>query len=219
MSTTVFNGKKVNFSKLQAFGFGEENGIYKYQKQLPNAPLLLNVVVDSKGEVEASIIDPNFEEPYTLHLVKGAMGNFVAEVREVYEESLQEIAAKCFDGTSTSLVSDVVAYVKDTYGDELEYLWENSQSGIWRRMDNRKWYGALLQVSARKLGIPSDEIWEIIDLRIKKGEVEALIDNEYYFPGYHMNKKSWYTMVLDGRVSLEEVCRRIDESYVLALKK
>lgn len=215
----MFNGKKVNFSKLQAFGFREEKGIYKYQRLLPSSQLFLNVVVDAKGKVEASVIDPNFEEPYTLHLVKGAIGNFVAEVREEYEEALQEIAEKCFEGTSTSQVSDVVAYVRATYGDELEYLWENSQSGVWRRKDNRKWYGALLQVSARKLGVPSDEKWEIIDLRIKKGEVEALVDNEYYFPGYHMNKNSWYTLVLDGRVGLEEICKRIDESYVLAQKK
>ena len=28
-----------------------------------------------------------------------------------------------------------------------------------------------------------------------------------------MNKKHWYTVILDGSVPFEEICRRIDESY------
>ena len=37
-------------------------------------------------------------------------------------------------------------------------------------------------------------------------------------PGWHMNKKNWYTIILDGRIQTEEVCTRIDESYRLAKK-
>ena len=37
-------------------------------------------------------------------------------------------------------------------------------------------------------------------------------------PGYHMNKKHWYTILLDDSVPLEEICRRIDRSYLLAVK-
>lgn len=81
---------------------------------------------------------------------------------------------------------------------------------------HKKWYGALLTISKRKLGIPSDEIMEIIEFRIQPDELEALIDNEVYFPGYHMNKKHWYTIILDNSVSMEEIINRIEESYLLA---
>ena len=37
-------------------------------------------------------------------------------------------------------------------------------------------------------------------------------------PAYHMNKKHWYTMILDGSVERRELFRRIDESYRLAVK-
>lgn len=40
--------------------------------------------------------------------------------------------------------------------------------------------------------------------------------NEQYYPGWHMNKKHWYTIILDGSVSLEQICRKIDESYLLS---
>ena len=33
-----------------------------------------------------------------------------------------------------------------------------------------------------------------------------------------MNKKHWYTILLDDSVPLEEICRRIDRSYLLAVK-
>ncbi|MGN1104647.1 MAG: MmcQ/YjbR family DNA-binding protein, partial [Candidatus Coproplasma sp.] len=41
---------------------------------------------------------------------------------------------------------------------------------------------------------------------------------ENYYPGWHMNKKSWYTLVLDGSVSDDEITERIKESYALAKK-
>lgn len=47
---------------------------------------------------------------------------------------------------------------------------------------------------------------------------ENILDGVKYLPGYHMNKKSWYTIVLDNSVLTGEICQRIDESYSLALK-
>ncbi len=34
-----------------------------------------------------------------------------------------------------------------------------------------------------------------------------------------MNKKTWYTVILDGSVSTADICRRIDDSYALAKKQ
>ena len=50
----------------------------------------------------------------------------------------------------------------------------------------------------------------------KPEQMNAMIDKKRYFPGWHMNKKHWYTIILDGSVSTEEICSRIDESYRLA---
>ena len=47
-------------------------------------------------------------------------------------------------------------------------------------------------------------------------EIEKLIDNKRYFPAYHMNKKYWCTICLDGTVELEEIYKLIDISYELA---
>jgi predicted DNA-binding protein (MmcQ/YjbR family) len=38
-------------------------------------------------------------------------------------------------------------------------------------------------------------------------------------PGYHMNKKHWNTVTLDGSVPENEIRRMIDNSYFLVVKK
>mgnify|MGYP003622280154 CR=1 FL=1 len=66
-------------------------------------------------------------------------------------------------------------------------------------------------------GLKEEGIVEIIDLRIKPENLAELIDNQMYFPGYHMNKKHWFTICLDGSVPLEEIFRHIDSSYIPAV--
>lgn len=113
----------------------------------------------------------------------------------------------------------VISHVYQTYGDELEFLWPKfPNNAIWRRKDSGKWYAALLVVSKKKLGIDSDDIAEIINLRMDPEMLIFLVDNKKYYPGYHMNKRHWCTIILDGSVPLEEIYARIDESFVLARK-
>ncbi len=47
--------------------------------------------------------------------------------------------------------------------------------------------------------------------------MEMLLLNDDYYPGWHMNKKNWYTIILDGSVATEDICKHIDESYRLAI--
>lgn len=111
----------------------------------------------------------------------------------------------------------VIAYAREKYQDELQFLWQRfPKNAILRRKDNAKWYAALLVLDKRKLGLDEDGVVDIIDLRGDPGAIRALVDGERYFPGFHMNKKHWYTMCLDGSVPVKDVLVRIDESYSLA---
>lgn len=99
--------------------------------------------------------------------------------------------------------------------DEFEFLWEKSNNAIVRHKENNKWYAALLMVSKNKLGLDSDEVVDIIDLKMLPEDIEEIVDNENYFLGYHMNKKHWITIILDGRVKIEKIYEFIDISYHL----
>ena len=181
----------------------------------------MTVFVTKTGEISTKLLDPDSGEEYVLHRDPLAKGAFVGKIRMEYGRILELIANKCFENDvfQSDYAHKVIRYVRQTYGDELEFLWERfPDNAIFRRKDTGKWYGALLVLSRRKLGLASDDLVDILDLRIKSGEIETLVDKEKFFPGYHMNKKHWFTVCLDGSVPMEEIFRRIDDSYLLAKK-
>lgn len=213
--------KKVNFKKLLAFGFEIYGDAYTYTALLPESGFLMHVKISEQGEVFAEVLDPTTDEPYTLHLLENASGSFVGGIRQDYKNVLSHIAENCFDVDvfKSSQTCELIEFVRKTYNDELEFLWKKSPSNaVWRRKDTKKWYGAVLTVSRKKLGFQLEETVEVVDLRIAPEELKELVDGKKYFPGYHMNKKRWLTIVLDGSVSTDEICTRIDKSYSLAVK-
>lgn len=217
----LFKFKKADFGKLTVYGFKRAGGNFIMTKRLSGCGFLLTVTVNNLGQIFSEVIDDNLSEPYTLHLIDGASGGFVGQVRTDYENALKEIAEQCFDVEifKNDCTKELIAAVKDFYGDELEFLWEKfSGNAVWRRKDNKKWYAAVLSVSKRKLGFDSDEIAEVIDLRIQPEKLEDLIDNKNYFPAYHMNKKHWFTIILDGSVPSDVIFDYLKDSYDLAKK-
>lgn len=219
---TIFKNKKPDFAKLEKFGFVKSNNEWQYHTKIADEQLCLHVVITDDGKITAKITDVDFDEEYTLHLSSAAEGKFVGLVRSAYEETLRQIADICFvtEVFRQKQTKALIAYVRQTYGDELEYLWPKfTDNAVWRRKDTQKWYAVILTVARNKLGLDGDEPVEVIDLRIDKQELQALIDNKKYFAGYHMNKRSWLTICLDGSVDLSEIKQRLDESYRLAAKK
>jgi len=143
-------------------------------------------------------------------------------VRALYENALKEIAETCFDQAvfKSLLTGDVIAYARDTFGEEPEFLWERyPDNAVLRRKDNRKWYAALLTVAGNKVGLASDDIVTIADLRADENDVPELIKRRGFAPAWHMNKKHWFTVLLDGSVELSEIIGLLVKSRELAAKK
>ena len=222
MVDELFKDRKPNIQKLLSFGFAEQNDIFSYSENLADGQFKMIVSISRAGTVNAAVWDCKSDDQYVLHRVPGAHGSFVGRIRSEYEALLLQIAENCFDKTvfKSEYAKALIRYVRDTYRDELEYLWKKfPNNAIWRRKDNAKWYAALLTVSKEKLGMTGTENTEIIDLRAEPETLVSLIDGQKYFPGYHMNKKHWFTICLDGSVPLDEIFRRLDTSYQIASKK
>lgn len=181
----------------------------------------MNVMITGDGRVTVCLIDTDSVEEYVLVHTPCTGGAFVGAAIQACEEKLEAIAEACFDyGVfGSEQAKKIIAYAEKTYGSTPEFLWTRfPNNAVLRRSDVGKWYAALLTVAKEKLGLEGTQTAEIIDLRALPEEVERLVDGEKYFPGYHMNKKHWYTICLNGSVSTEEICRRIDSSYLLAKK-
>lgn len=215
----IFRYYKPNGAKLLEYGFTRSGDVYYYSTGIIDGQFTLNVKV-TDFDVDAEVIDIATDEPYTLFLADGAIGSFVGTVRTAYENIMSDIADNCFDKFifKSEYAQKIIEYVTEAYGDELEFLWEKfSDNAVWRRKDNKKWYGAMLKVSKSKLGLPSEQKIEIIDLRADAETINA-IDGKTIFGGYHMNKKHWITVCLDGSVPLNEIIKMLDLSYDLAGK-
>jgi predicted DNA-binding protein (MmcQ/YjbR family) len=219
MIDPVFKNKTPNYGKLKAFGFVEADDGYVYTTRILERQFQMSVRISKAGDIDADILDPESGDAYVLHRAPGAVGSFVGKVRTDYKNVLTRIAEECFDPDvfKSAYAKKVITYVRETYGDELEYLWQKfSDNAVYRRKDTGKWYAAVLTVARSKLGFDSDELVEIIDLRAEPEALDVLVDHQNYHPGYHMNKKHWYTICLDGSVPLAKVFQGIDESYSLA---
>lgn len=217
MTEVKFKNRKLDMKKLLSFGFENAANEYFYHADLAGGQLKLTVKIDYKEKIYTEVVDNSNGEEYVLHLVSDAVGSFVGQVKSEYETVLEEISAKCFDPDVFKSVQakEIIDYVRAEYQDELEFLWQKfPDNAVWRRKDNQKWYGAILTISRNKLGIHSDEMVEIIDLRINPEQMKATIDNKKFFPGWHMNKNNWYTIILDGSVSTAEICKGLMKAII-----
>lgn len=220
MFEDLFKRKKLITDKLPAYGFQMDDDVWIFKTDIMNGEFSLAVIIADSGTVDTRVVEKENGEEYVLYKTD-ASGTYVGEVREAIENILNDIITACFEMAvfKTEQAQKVIEYVRKTYGDELEFLWTRfPDNAVWRRKDNEKWYGAILTVPKNRLGFESDEIVEIIDLRLKPELMGELISKEHYYPGWHMNKKHWYTMILDGSVTDEEIYERICVSYELAKK-
>ena len=211
--------KKINFKKLKEFGFELIDNSYYYHTSLLKNQFKMSVKINLDNSIFTEIIDTETNEPYVLHLLEIKRSGYSEKIYKAYSEILEKVKKVCFEDEifKANYTKEIVAYVKNKYGDELEFLWEKSpKNAVVRRKSSNKWYAVILTIPKRKIGLESDEVIEVINLHNIPKEIEKLIDYKRYFPAYHMNKKHWCTICLDGTIELKEIYKLIDISYELA---
>lgn len=162
-------------------------------------------------------MDIENKEEYLPVDIKNTTGSFIGKIKEEYENILKDVISICTerDVFKSKQAQSVIKYVKEKYAGNLEFLWEKSNNAIIRHHDTKKWYLILLTIPREKLGLKSNDLVEIIDLKMPPEEIVKLVDNKKIFPGYHMNKKHWITICLDNTMTDEELFKYIDISYNL----
>ena len=110
---------------------------------------------------------------------------------------------------------EIFEYVKKQYGTIPEYLWKSSPENAILRHKNGKWYAAILRVEKSKLGLEEEGMVDVINVKCEPDMVGLLTQTYGFLPGYHMNKKYWITMLLDGTVSEAKILDFLDLSYDL----
>ena len=88
-------------------------------------------------------------------------------------------------------------YCIDTYNTLPDYPFdEDFVTAVLRHMDNRKWYAIVMRVSRRKFGLDSDEVIDVVNLKLPTEMFGSFGATDGVYPAYHMNKLHWVSVLL-----------------------
>ena len=73
---------------------------------------------------------------------------------------------------------------------------EDFETAVLRHADNRKWYAIVMRVSRRKFGFDSDEVIDVVNLKLPTEMFGSFDAADGVYPAYHMNKLHWISVLL-----------------------
>lgn len=232
LESDFFKRSRPDFEKLEAFGATNDDGVFRYEELLPDGQFLARLEVAGDGAVRGSVIDTDTGEEYLPIRIEHQIGSFVGGVREMYLDFLAKIEEACF--LPVNFMSDqanaMETRINSAYGVAAEFPWERyAGNGTFKCRENDKWFAVVLTVQFGKLG-PADakagggiahdgeEIVEVINLKARPEDIDRLVARPGIYPAWHMNKRYWISVILDGTVSDEDVFELIRRSYALVAR-
>jgi O-6-methylguanine DNA methyltransferase len=113
-----------------------------------------------------------------------------------------------------NLVTELTNYIKEKYDVIPERPWMRYPENMtFKEKGSEKWFALIMPVAKRKLGLTGDEEIFVVNVKSDPDFIGMISQTDGYMPGYHMNKRHWLTVFLDGTVPLQQVFDRVDESY------
>ena len=88
-------------------------------------------------------------------------------------------------------------YCLNTYGTSPDYPFDDElETAVLRHADNRKWYALVMKVPRRKFGFESDEVIDVVNLKLPMEMFGSFGATDGVYPAYHMNKLHWISVLL-----------------------
>ena len=211
----LFKRSIVCFSKLIDYGFIKSKSIYIYEKEFLNNSFKAIILINKNGIITGKVIDLDSNEEYVGFRMT-TIGEFSSKVKEEYLKILRDIKMHCFE--EKYFVSDqanrITKYLNDKYQSVPEFLWKDYKDGVFRNLNNNKWYGIIMNIDLSKIDDGTGEI-EIINVKLERNRIIDLLKRKGFYQAYHMNKKDWITIILNDTLDDEVIEKLIDESYQL----
>ena len=92
---------------------------------------------------------------------------------------------------------EFLTYCLSTNGTSPDYPFdEDFETAVLRHTDNRKWYAIVMKVSRCKFGFDSDELIDVVNLKLPTEMFGSFGAADGVYPAYHMNKLHWISVLL-----------------------
>lgn len=114
-----------------------------------------------------------------------------------------------------TLREQLFAYAHTQYETQEEYLWHDVPGYAVLRHPCGKWYGVVMNVPRKRLGLSGSGEADILVAKCEAGLLPILLQQPGFLPAYHMNKQRWVSALLDGEAPFDLVCGLLDMSYEL----
>ena len=205
-----FRRMRLRPETLQPFGFMKRRNGREYSVPIADGALVCTVSVGANGAVAEKVVDIATGDEYVQHRVAAACGKFVGRVRKDVMSLMERIAAACYEREvfKTDIARGIIDFAQAEWCEEPEFLWDKFPDyAVLRRKDTAKWYALVARLPADKVGGKSNELVEIVNLRRTEG-----MKGDQFLPAYHMNKKTWTTIILDGTVEIDMLLQLLGRS-------
>ena len=212
----IFKKANIHFDKLLSHGFKKEEDGYFYSKNILDNSFRVDIEIKNDGSVHGKIYDLAMEEEYTNFRIKKSNASYTAQVREEFQNILMDIRNHCciIKPFLYEQTNRIVEEITKKYNDEPEFEWSKFPGyAVFRNSKSRKWYGIIMNIDRKKLDNTFSKEVEIIDIKLDPKKVEALQKQKGFYPAYHMNKRSWITILLDDTIPDQKIMNLIEESY------
>ena len=213
-----FEKYSIDKEKALAYGFSEQGEDYHYEQLILDGDFKLYVTVQGK-EVDFWLVDQETGDDYMQLHMDQMVGQYVGQVREACQQALEDIRKSCFAVKDFMYpqTKRLVDWISQQYDRPLEYLWNRSpDSGVFRHQENLKWFGVLMKIDWSKLDARQEGKIEVLNLKLD--QVSQLLEETPFYPAYHMNKKYWISIPLDGRVEDDLLFGLVAKSWALTKK-
>ena len=213
----IFKKSTIDFTKLEPFGFIKNNNEYQYTKNIFNNKYQIIITISLKGKIKGHIYDLIFNDEYTNYLLLNP-DSFALKIKNEYIKTLEDIKNNCFITKlfSYKQTNRIVNFIYQTYHDKPNFEWDDDTSATFKN-NKGKWYGLIMNISFNKLHENNNTNVDILNIKLNPEEIITLINQEGFYPAYHMNKKHWITIVLNDTLKDEEIEKLITKSYNLVL--
>ena len=108
---------------------------------------------------------------------------------------------------------ELEALIFEKYSASPEFLFADSPDcAVFRHVGNRKWFAIIMRIPISKLGVMENRSVNIVNFKLG-GDRDDIWEYDGIFPAYHMNKRLWISVLLDGSVPKTVVEGLLDDSY------
>lgn len=221
----IFKRLRFDPERMVPCGFKESADGMTLVRSFLDGDFRAEITVGQDGLVTGKVIDELSGEEFDQLRNQNYNGSFVNTVRDAYEKILLGIAHECC--REVTFASDqsnrIAAWILSEYGVKPDFPWDDKNSkdaGVFRHHGSRRWFVLVMNIRRGQVEKnDSTEQVDVMNLKIEDGSAASFRGMKSIYPAWHMNHRTWISVILDDTLPDEKVKALIKRSFELTAGK